>query len=160
MRNPDGIEGLSSIRGRPWEWNLEEGVESRDLCVRRLTEEEKQDALPKTFGHEARICRLQLRREDLLEHGFTEQCLGCQALLRGASRQGQRIVPRPDAGGHCANLFRSQPGASAGGEGEPDDLPEDGEAIEAGTSGTHPTINIHFKQLYTRLEFGGESRSK
>lgn len=53
-------EGLSAIRGRPWDWNPDEGVEPEELLVRRLTEEEKQESLPNMYGHEARIYRLQL----------------------------------------------------------------------------------------------------
>lgn len=73
------VEGLSSLWGRPWDCSLDEGVQSGD--IRRLAEEEKHESLPKMFGHEARIHRLQLCREGFLGRGFAEQCAGCQAIF-------------------------------------------------------------------------------
>lgn len=61
------------MRRWPWDWNHDETVEQGYLRLRRLVEKEHQESLPKMFGHEVRIHRLQLRRDDVREQGFTEQ---------------------------------------------------------------------------------------
>lgn len=112
-------DGLSEVRGRPWEWNPDGGVGPGDLLVRRLTEEENRESLCKMIGDEARIYRLQLRREDFLKHGFTEQCVGCQSRLRGPPRHGhseacrERMQPLP-------RLRLEAKVERSGGEGKPD----------------------------------------
>lgn len=44
--------------------------------------------MPIIHEGEKKIYRLQLRRGDALNHGFTEKCIGCQAILAGAPRRG------------------------------------------------------------------------
>lgn len=62
--------------------------ETRDgLRIRFLTEDECKGSLPKTFGHEAKIHRLALRKAGFTTHGLAEQCPRCQAMLHGKSRQ-------------------------------------------------------------------------
>ena len=35
-----------------------------------------------------RVYRIRLKRQDFLDHGFTESCLGCQAIIFGAPTRG------------------------------------------------------------------------
>lgn len=40
------------------------------------------------FEEEKHFYRVQLKRDDFLNHGYMEGCPGCQAALSGTSRQG------------------------------------------------------------------------
>lgn len=76
------------IRGWPWNWNPEADVQPGDVRVRFLTEEEKVTGRPEVYEGEKYIYRMQLRREYVLQHGYTEGCPVCQSALSGTSRQG------------------------------------------------------------------------
>ena len=81
-------EGLEQVRGVPWQWDPEQGEVHADLKVRWLTEEEW-DRGGAVYGDEGKkVYRLRLRKVDFLNHGFTEGCVGCQALISGAEARG------------------------------------------------------------------------
>lgn len=79
-------EVLGLVRGRPWEWNPDEGVGPGELRVRMLADEGDASNLPKVFGQKGRVHRFALRKDNALDHGFSEGCAGCQAILRGTLR--------------------------------------------------------------------------
>lgn len=56
--------------------------------MRRLTEEAKALGKPELHKGERIIHPRPLRREDFVQHGLTENCLGDRALLSGSSHQG------------------------------------------------------------------------
>ena len=81
-------EGLEQVRGVPWQWDPEQGEVHADLKVCWLTEEEW-DRGGAVYGDEGKkVYRLRLRKVDFLNHGFTERCVGCQALISGAEARG------------------------------------------------------------------------
>ena len=43
---------------------------------------------------DGKVCRLRLRREDFLNHEFTEGCQGCKALLAGSLARGHSELSR------------------------------------------------------------------
>lgn len=89
--------------------------------MRLLAEQDKYESLPNMFGHDARIHRLPLRRDDFVEHGFTEQCAGCQAKSAcDVLPRTLRGVPADDVEGYRPDLHRAQAREATGGEGEPD----------------------------------------
>ena len=81
-------DGLEHVRGLPWQWDPAQGDVHPDLKVRWLAEEEIQSgqAVKTEDGH--RMYRLRLKKEDFLVHGFTEGCLGCQAIIAGTTARG------------------------------------------------------------------------
>ena len=56
------------------------------MKVRWLTEEERGAAI----GEEIlkKVYRMRLSKADFLEHGFTEGCIGCKALIAGTAAMG------------------------------------------------------------------------
>lgn len=81
-------EGLEQVRGVPWQWDPEQGEVHADLKVRWLKEEEVADGNVALGGESKRMYRLRLRKMDFLTHGFTEGCVGCQALIAGTTARG------------------------------------------------------------------------
>lgn len=77
---------------------------------------------PRTFGREAQIHRLALRKEDFLEHVFSEQCAMSQVVLRGRFlSSAPRVVQRDHAEG--SRFDRWGPEANSGADqGEPEGL--------------------------------------
>ena len=76
------------MQGVPWQWDPEQGEVHADLKVRWLTEEEW-DRGGAVYGDEGKkVDRLRLRKVDFLNHGFTEGCVGRQALISGAEARG------------------------------------------------------------------------
>ena len=78
-------DGLSRVQGVPWQWNPAEGTVHRDLQVRWLREEELEAGRAVACEEDRKVYRMRLKKEDFLEHGFTEGCPGCQAIIAGAS---------------------------------------------------------------------------
>ena len=78
-------EGLGSVRGQPWKWDPGEDDPPKDLQIRWLTDEERGKVTEEM--QDGKVCRLRLRREDFLNHEFTESCQGCKALLAGSWRE-------------------------------------------------------------------------
>ena len=77
-------EGLDSVRGVPWQWDPETNEVPDKLLVRMLSDDEKKHLLgPETEGGPKQVYRMRLKRDDFIERGFTEGCLGCRAILSG-----------------------------------------------------------------------------
>lgn len=83
-----GADGLAGTPGESWSWNPDAEVQLGYLRVRFMTEEEKLSGRPEAHNSEKNIYRTQLKREDFLNHGYTEGLSGCQPALAGTSRQG------------------------------------------------------------------------
>ena len=81
-------EGLEMVQGVPWQMNPGEEVVHRDLQVRWLREEELEAGRVAGQDDDRKVYRMRLKREDFLEHGFTEGCSGCQALIGGTVARG------------------------------------------------------------------------
>ena len=81
-------DGLSRVQGVPWQWNPSEGTVHRDLQVRWLREEELEAGRAVACEEDRKVYRMRLKKEDFLEHGFTEGCPGCQALIAGTTARG------------------------------------------------------------------------
>ena len=81
-------EGLERVRGLPWQWNPAEVDLHPELKVRWLREEELESGQPLMSEDSRNIYRLRLRRQDFFEHGFSEGCVGCQALIAGSAARG------------------------------------------------------------------------
>ena len=82
--------GLERVRGVPWQWDPDQEDVHVDLKVRWLKEEEiaAGNAGLNQESTSKRMYRLRLRKEDFVRHGFTEGCLGCQALIAGTGARG------------------------------------------------------------------------
>lgn len=80
-------EGFAVARGVPWIWRPAEEVQLGYICARCLAKEELQKGVPKVHEEERKHYRVQVRREDFLNHGFTQGCPGCQATLSGMPHQ-------------------------------------------------------------------------
>ena len=59
-----------------------------DLKVRWLAEDEIESGRAVVTKDNRRLYRLRLKKEDFLEHGFTEGCPGCQAIIAGTPARG------------------------------------------------------------------------
>jgi hypothetical protein len=81
-------EGLEKVQGVPWQMNPGEGAVHQDLQVRWLREEELEAGRAAAQDDDRKVYRMRLKREDFLEHGFTEGCPGCQALIGGTAARG------------------------------------------------------------------------
>ena len=81
-------EGLEKVQGVPWQLNPSEGAVHRDLQVRWLREDELDAGRAAVHEDDRKVYRMRLRKEDFLEHGFTEGCPGCQALIAGTTARG------------------------------------------------------------------------
>ena len=82
-------EGLDAVRGVPWKWDPDAEEVHDKLLVRMLSEDEKKqlerpapETGPKT------VYRMRLKRDDFIEKGFTNGCLGCKAILEGSGARG------------------------------------------------------------------------
>ena len=82
-------EGLDVVRGVPWKWDPDAQEVHDKLLVRMLSEDEKKqlerpapETGPKT------VYRMRLKRDDFIEKGFTNGCLGCKAILEGSGARG------------------------------------------------------------------------
>lgn len=76
------------MQGLPWKWNPEGPNPEHEMKVRWLTEEDRANSSVWNEEGEKRIYRMGLKKSDCLEHGFTQGCLGCQALISGATATG------------------------------------------------------------------------
>ena len=81
-------EGLDQVRGVPWQWDPEQGQVHADLKVRWLKEEEVASGNVVFGGEPKGMYRLRLRKRDFLKYGFTEGCVGCQAMIAGTNPRG------------------------------------------------------------------------
>ena len=81
-------EGLEKVQGVPWQMNPGEGAVHRDLQVRWLREEEMEAGRAAAQEEDRKLYRMRLKKEDFIEHGFTEGCPGCQALIGGTTARG------------------------------------------------------------------------
>ena len=81
-------EGLAHVRGLPWQWDPAEGDMHTDLKVRWLAEDEIESGKAVMTEDNRRLYRLRLKKEDFLEHGFTEGCPRCQAIIVGTPARG------------------------------------------------------------------------
>ena len=81
--------GLDSIRGVPWKWDPEADDVVDKLLVRHLTYEEKQNMIdPVVDTGPQTVYRMRLKREDFIEKGYTEGCLGCRSILSSGPVRG------------------------------------------------------------------------
>ena len=71
-------EGLEHVRRVAWQWDLEQSEVHAGLKVSWLTEEEW-DRGGAVFVKKGRKFGV-----EFLNHGFTEECVRCQALMSGA----------------------------------------------------------------------------
>jgi hypothetical protein len=81
-------DGLAAVKGVPWQWNPAEGEVHPDLQVRWLREEELEAGRAQASQDDRKLYRMRLKKEDFLEHGFTEGCHGCQAIIAGKTARG------------------------------------------------------------------------
>ena len=58
------------------------------MKVRWLKEDEVANGNVALGGESKRMYRLRLKKMDFLTHGFTEGCMGCQALIAGTTARG------------------------------------------------------------------------
>lgn len=74
-----GYRRAARDQGVPWEWTPDAGGTSREASDR--------SSRPQAYSHESQIHRSALRLDEFLAHRCSDQCPGCQAILRGTSRQ-------------------------------------------------------------------------
>ena len=86
-RRWDG-EGLGQVTGLPWKWKPDGDEGRANLRVRWLEDGERLGEAVAQDGSEKRVNRLKLRKCDFIKHGFTQNCLGCKAILAGAEQRG------------------------------------------------------------------------
>ena len=92
--------GLDSIRGVSWKWDPEADDVVDKLLVRHLTCEEKQNMIdPVVDTGPQTVYRMRLQREDFIEKGFTEGCLGLPVHPQQRTSSGAfRSMPTTNAG--------------------------------------------------------------
>ena len=76
-------EGILAVRGVPWRLTPEKDQEDLGTKVTWLTEDEKKNLMPNKENARPQVRRTMLRKEDFFKHGFSEGCLGCQAIIAG-----------------------------------------------------------------------------
>jgi len=85
-------ERLRLLRGSPWKLMPDEAKEKNEESsktkVRFMTEEEKDKGIEVEEDEIIKPGRVRLLKEDFLEHGFTEGCRGCKALLNNKGSHG------------------------------------------------------------------------
>ena len=81
--NKDLISKVSSL---PWKVEIDREDKSEAPLFRDLSEEERNAAVEAREKQEPHL-RMKLMREDFLEHGFTDACKGCKAIIRKAPAQ-------------------------------------------------------------------------
>lgn len=75
---------LEGVKRAPRNWNFDAGVCSGGLRVGFLAED----------NSDSSIHKLALHQEYFLEHGLTDHCIGCHAILRGTFRQAHSAAHR------------------------------------------------------------------
>ena len=82
-------EGPDAVRGVPWKWDPDAEEVTDRLLVRLLSKDEKKHlAGPAPEAGPKIVYRMSLKRDDFVEKGFTEGCLGCKAILSGGGVRG------------------------------------------------------------------------
>ena len=82
-------EGLEAVRGVPWKWDPDAEDVPDKLLVRMLTDDEKKQLeRPEPETGPKTVYRMRLKRDDFIEKGFTDGCLGCKAILEGRGARG------------------------------------------------------------------------
>ena len=79
-------ELLSKVSCVPWKMKRDADDPNSDGLVREQTDEEKSAEVEARDKHEPHL-RMKLLREDFFEHGFTDGCKGCKAIVSKASAQ-------------------------------------------------------------------------
>ena len=80
-------KGLAKVKGWPWCRGPDEGEPAVNLRVRWLDDDEVgRTAAAKEDP--TRIYRLRLKREDFIKYGFTEGCIGCEAIIKSTEQRG------------------------------------------------------------------------
>ena len=83
------VEGLDSVSGVPWQRDPDAGEVPDKLFVRLLSDDEKKHLAGPSVGEGTKtVYRMRLKRDDLIERGFTEGCNGCKAILDGRLLRG------------------------------------------------------------------------
>ena len=85
-------EGLLQVKGVPWD-HVQKGADPGEVCVRWLDP----SLLPKQVVAEddgPKRRRARLNKEDFHKFGFTDRCLGCQAIIQGE----KKLAPHTE---HC-----------------------------------------------------------
>ena len=73
----------------PWQWDPDADEVSDKLLVRLLSDDEKKHLSgPSVAGGTKTVYRMRLKRDDFIERGFTEGCMGCKAILDGSGVRG------------------------------------------------------------------------
>ena len=70
-------------------WDPDSDIEGQKLLVRHLTDDEKAFfSIPSAPSGTKTVYRMRLKKDDFLDNGFTEGCLGCKAILSGTGVRG------------------------------------------------------------------------
>ena len=78
-------EGLDAVRRVPWKWDPDAEKVHDKLLVRMLSEDVKKELeRPAPETGPKTVYRMRLKRDDFIEKGVTDGCLGCKAIIEGS----------------------------------------------------------------------------
>jgi len=87
-------ETVMNVKGTPWRAVCDEPRVEEPTKVARVSPEEVSAGIPEQDPGLIKPTRMRLLKHDFLEHGFTEGCRGCRAILDGTEVKGHSEVCR------------------------------------------------------------------